>query len=311
MLWILKPLLNSLQFPFYFVFAFFFVCKPGGILASQPGIQPVSPYPLHRKAKSQPLNFQESPGLVYALQIVGGDMQSPALWTPFTHIPGRLRVHPLCGSDPGSHDPMPFSLSAPWAALVCDLLSAFACLSGPWRFWRRADGVRVECPCIRVRVAGVVGRVLKPTEVQRPSAREVAKRLHPHRRWCDLDRPAKVAFLRSSSSEGLSAFGYCPLWKKPLLCVPRFRNWTHCPLSVFPLRHLKVIFAWEVCLSSPVYLCVYSVIYFCQYGVNRSFNLWFRIEYCINFLQLGLGNNLELPHFYLYIYYIYMYLYIY
>ena len=131
LLWILKPLLNSLQFPFYFVFAFFFVCKPGGILASQPGIQPVSPYPLHWKAKSQPLNFQESPGLVYALQIVGGDIESPALWTPFTHIPGRLRVHPLCGSDPGSHDPMPFSLSAPWAALVCDLLSAFACLSGP------------------------------------------------------------------------------------------------------------------------------------------------------------------------------------
>ena len=68
-------------------------------------------------------------------------MESPALWTPFTHIPGRLRVHPLCGSDPGSHDPMPFSLSAPWAALVCDLLSAFACLSGPWQFWRRADRV--------------------------------------------------------------------------------------------------------------------------------------------------------------------------
>ena len=41
LLWILKPLLNLLQFPFYFVFAFFFVRKPGGILASQPGIQPV------------------------------------------------------------------------------------------------------------------------------------------------------------------------------------------------------------------------------------------------------------------------------
>ena len=46
LMWILKPLLNLLQFPFYFVFAFFFfffVHKPGGILASQPGIQPVSP----------------------------------------------------------------------------------------------------------------------------------------------------------------------------------------------------------------------------------------------------------------------------
>lgn len=72
-------------------------------------------------------------------------------------------------------------------------------------------GYRVECPCIRVRVAGVVGRVLKPTEVQRPSARVVAKRLCPRRRWCDLDRPAKVAFPRSSSAEGLSAFGYRPL----------------------------------------------------------------------------------------------------
>ena len=73
----LKPLLNLLQFSFYFVFAFFFflVHKPGGTLSFP--ARDWTGTPLYWKGKFQPLVCQETSGLVFALQMVGGGIQSP------------------------------------------------------------------------------------------------------------------------------------------------------------------------------------------------------------------------------------------
>ena len=132
-----------------------------------------------------------------------------------------------------------------------------------------------------------------------------AKGLCPHGPCRDLHRPAKVVFLRPSTKEGLSPFACLPFWKKVVLCAPGFRIGTHCSLPVLHLHHLKVFCMRD--LSVFPCLFIYSVIYLYQYGVNRYFNLWFRVQYCVIYPQLVLENNLELQHIYIYIY-IYIYI---
>ena len=155
---------------------------------------------------------------------------------------------------------MPLFLVAPWAALVCDRLSSFACLLGPWRFRRRTDRVSSGMSPHRGLCGtwtGVGGVELKPTEVQCPSAHMAARGLCPHGPWCDLHRPAKVVFLGPSTMEGLPPLPAI-LFKRRLYCVFLASGSGLTALFLFFVYIIWRFFAWEICPSSPVYLFIQS-----------------------------------------------------